>query len=83
MPAHPTRARRRRDIRRDAERLEALMPLRHGLPERNSLGAGPYGIRCVLDIRSVDKLAVVCEDRGADAESRVWAVGCGFGGLAA
>jgi hypothetical protein len=54
-----------------------------GLPKGDALGAGADGVGGVLDIGAVDVLAVEGEYGGADAESRVGAVGGGFGGPAA
>lgn len=56
------------------------MSLRDSLPERHALRTRPYRIRSILDVRTIDVLVVVCEDRSSDAELGVRTVSCGFGG---
>ena len=59
------------------------MTLCNRLPKRDSFRTSAYGIRGILDIRAIDILAVVSEDRCADAEARVRTIGAGFGGATA
>jgi hypothetical protein len=54
------------------------MPVRNRLPKRHSFRTRPYWVRCILNIRAVDILAIFSENRGSDAELGVRAVGCGF-----
>ena len=54
------------------------MSLCDRLPKRNPLRTRPHRIGCDFDIPTVDILAVMGEDRRADPESRVRAVGRGF-----
>ena len=83
MSAHAARAGRGTDIRRDSHSLELLMSLTDSRPDRHPLRTRPHGVRCILNIHTIDKLAIVCEDAGADPESRVRTVGSVFGGTAA
>jgi hypothetical protein len=83
LPTHPTRARGRRDIRRNGHSLELLMPLRNRLPKRYTLRTRPYRVRRILNIRTIDILAVFRDYRGPNAELGVRAVCGSFGGRAA
>jgi hypothetical protein len=78
LPAHAARARRGADIRRNGDSAEPLMALCDRLPKCNPLRTRPHRIGCVFNIPAVDILAIAREDRSADPESRVRAVGSGF-----
>ena len=54
------------------------MPLRNSLPERHTLRTRSYWIRRILNVSTIDILAIFREYRGPDAEFGVRAVGCGF-----
>lgn len=75
LPAHPARARRWHDVRRDRQRSEiaAPVPLRGRRAQCDALGAVPDGVRGVFDVGAGDVAAVDREQGATDAEVRVGA----------
>lgn len=81
LPAHPTGARGRADVRGHGNGLELAVAVGDGLGEGHALGAGADGVRGVLDVGAGDVgVAGRGEGHGADAEVAVGAVGGRFGG---
>lgn len=85
LPTHATGARRRTDIRRHGHGAEVLEPRHDGGPKGHPLRTRADGVRRVLDVGAADDGAVAREERRADPELAVGAVGrlLGRGGAAA
>lgn len=85
LPTHATGARRRTDIRRHGHGAEVLEPRHDGGPKGHPLRTRANRVRRVLDVGAADDGAVAREERHADPELTVGAVGrlLGRGGAAA
>ncbi len=71
LAARPAGGRGLGRLRHDGERLEVAPARRERREERDALGADSQAVRRVLDVATLDDLAVARAERGADAIVRV------------
>lgn len=75
LSTHPTRTRRRRNIRRYSEGFEVTSSFagKYCGGNGHAFGTGAYGVGCVLHVGALDDFAAAGEEGGADLEFAVGA----------